>query len=325
MVLLSTLGYVGAAVVGVGWVCRIMFSRNFETHDASDEEDVQGKVVLITGANSGLGKVTTFEMAKRGAKIIMASRNLELTNSVVAQVRKMYPSSELTAMKLDLGSLESVREFAKEVQAKFDKIDILINNAGVYAPLKKQMKTVEGYEFNFGVNHVGHFLLTNLLLDLVKAAAPSRIVVVSSRRSDSAKLSFDDLMLEKENPETSKIDPYSNSKYANLLFAKELSNRLQGTNVNVYALCPGWVKTDLARYADLTWKQYIIMVPVAFIFMRTPRQGAQTILHCALSRKVRQETGQFYRDCTHWSPKSAVTDEAAQQMWTVSESLAKLK
>ncbi|CAL8101838.1 unnamed protein product [Orchesella dallaii] len=302
-----------------------MFSRKFGTHDVNDDEDVQGKVVLITGANSGLGKEATFEMAKRGAKVIMASRNLELTQSVVEQVLKMHPSSELTAMKLDLGSLESVREFAKEVQSKFDKIDILINNAGVYAPLRKQMKTAEGYEFNFGVNHVGHFLLTNLLLDLVKAAAPSRIVVVASRLSDKAKLSFDDLMLEKENPETSKIDPYSNSKFANLLFAKELSKRLEGTDVNVYALCPGWVKTDLARYADLTWKQYIIMIPVGFVFMRTPKQGVQTILHCALSRKVRQETGQFYRDCAHWAPKSAVTDEAAQKLWNVSESLSKLK
>ncbi len=110
-----------------------------------------------------------------------------------------------------------------------------------------------------------------------------RIVIVSSRLSDKGKINFDDLMLEKEDPKTSKVNPYSNSKLANLHFAKELSNRLEGTNVNVYALCPGWVKTDLARYMDLTWKQYIVMIPVAFVFMRTPRQVNILLLHSMLT------------------------------------------
>jgi len=332
--LLETLSGLTVGLVTVAVYIRHRIASKFGSHDSSNEENVEGKIVLITGGNSGLGKETALEMAKRGAIIILASRNVTLTDKVIEDIRKVTSNGKLVNMKLDLGSLQSIRSFAEEVKKNYDRIHILINNAGVFCPLKKALKTAEGFEFNFGVNHLGHFLLTNLLLDEIKKAAPSRVVVVASLLSESGKINFDDLMLEKVNPEDESMpgrrgitsfSAYGNSKLSNVLFARELAARVAGTGVHTYALCPGWVKTDLGRYMDLSWKSYIMMIPFAAMLMRTPHQGAQTILHCSLSKECAIETGKLYRNCSHWVTKSNISDNIAKRLWDVSEELVQLK
>lgn len=323
--LLETIGAVSVTVVTLGALYRRHLAKSWGAHDTTNEIDANGKTVLITGGNSGLGKECAFEMAKRGATVIIASRDMNLSKKAIEDIRSVTSSGQLIAMQLDLGSLQSIREFADNFKKKFDQIHILVNNAGVSAPLKKRLKTQDGFEFNMGVNHLGHFLLTNLLLDRVKKASPSRIVVVASALSEKANLSLDDILLETEDPNTSKVNAYANSKFANILFSKELSSRLVGTGVSTYALCPGWVKTNLFRYSDLNWWKYVLAVPVVLLFMRTPRQGVQTILHCSLSKAVGSESGQVYRNCGKWATKTQFTDEMANRLWLESEKLVGLK
>ncbi|XP_021953384.1 retinol dehydrogenase 11 isoform X2 [Folsomia candida] len=318
---IETVGTVGVGLVVLAIWYRKRLEKSFGVHDVTDEIDVHGKVVLITGGNSGLGKECATEMAKRGAVVIIASRDAKLSLQVIQEIQTKIPSANITFMYLDLSSLDSIRNFSEEFQKKFDHINILINNAGVYCPLKRRMKTKDGFEFNFGVNHLGHFLLTNLLLETVKRGSPSRIVVVASTLSEKGRINFDDLLLEKEDPDKSKIHAYGNSKLANIVFAKELSERLVGSGVNVYALCPGWVKTDLARYMQLRWWNYFLIVPAAFLFMRSPGQGVQTILHCALSKKTEDCTGNLYKNCADWNTKSQITGEMAEKLWEASEHL----
>jgi len=158
--------------------------------------------------------------------------------------------------------------------------------------------------------------------------------MVASTLSQGGKIDFDDLMLEKAPIEGNavaggniggKVSPYGNSKLANILFARELAKRLSGTGVQTYALCPGWVKTDLARYMDLTWKSKIMMVPAVYMFMRSPQQGVQTILHCSLSEQVANETGKLYRNCDHWVTTSDLSEVTAKKLWEASEKLVGMK
>ncbi|CAG7716512.1 unnamed protein product [Allacma fusca] len=171
---LGVVSVVGVGVVAAAFLYRKRLERSFGRHDESKEENVEGKFVVITGANTGLGKEAAFEMARRGAVVVLACRDHGRAEAAILDIRKRTPRGELIFMELDLSSLESVRRFCKNFNEKFQKIDILINNAGVFVPLKKRMKSNDGYEINFGVNHLGHFLLTNLLLDKLRAAAPSR-------------------------------------------------------------------------------------------------------------------------------------------------------
>lgn len=172
-------------------------------------------------------------------------------------------------MTLDLGNLQSVKEFANEILKTFPKVNFLINNAGVGYPNTVRKETNDGFEVHFGVNHIGHFLLTNLLLDRLKASEPSRIVIVSSLLHEKAKLYIDDLNMNNTDVDT---NLYANSKLANMYFCRELAKRVEGSGVNVYAVCPGWVFTRLFRHHKTKWYHYIAAAPVAFFFMRSAIQ-----------------------------------------------------
>lgn len=212
------------------------------------EEYAEGKVVLITGANSGLGKVAALEFAKRGCTVIMACRNLNQGQQALEEIRSKTSSETLVLKQLDLADLAQVRKFAAGVNQEFPAIHILVNNAGVYSDADQLSQTKDGFEMHMGINHLGHFLLTNLLLDNIKRAAPSRIVTVSSTNQLIAELDLDDLMLRKANNLGFQNSmPYNNSKLANSLFNLELGKRLQGTEVRAFALCPGLVKTEVFR------------------------------------------------------------------------------
>ena len=203
-----------------------------------------GKTVIITGANTGIGKETAIDLAKRNARVILACRSEDKGKKAEVDVRRESGNSNVHFRKLDLASFDSVRRFAKEVLSEESRLDILINNAGVmYCSFQK---TEDGFETQFGVNHLGHFLLTNLLLDKIKQAPESRIVVVSSLgHTLASKLDLDTINSEAH---YSPYVAYHKSKLANVLFAKALAKRLADTNVAVNCLHPGLVNTELGRH-----------------------------------------------------------------------------
>lgn len=300
--------------------------REYQWGHCKSKSSLHGKVFIVTGANSGIGKETVRELARRKARVIMACRDLKNAKSAIEDIRREVSSGELIPMLLDLESLESVRMFAKEVLHDFPYINVLINNAGVSIPVSERRKTKDGFEINFGINHLGHFLLTNLLLPRLKESTPSRIVIVSSMLHERGKIDFENLNGEKGFITTSKrANPgYCNSKLANMYFHVELTKRLEGTGVDTYALCPGFVYTNIFRYSHIKWYHYIMFSPIALIYLRTPSQGAQTTLHCATSEELEGKSGYFYRNCDTFVSKMEFDPNVAQKLWEVSEEMVGL-
>ena len=226
---------------------------------------LEGKTVIITGGNTGIGKETAIDLAKRKARVIIACRSEEKGKKAEVDIRRESGNSDVHFRKLDLASFESIRNFAKEVLSEESRIDILINNAGVmYCAYQK---TVDGYETQFGVNHLGPFLLTNLLLDKIKQASEGRIVVVSSLGHEyAAKMGLDTINSEAH---YSPYDAYHKSKLANVLFTKALAKRLSGTSVTVNSLHPGFVDTELQRHSTIISVSNVLLicyVDVLFIY-----------------------------------------------------------
>lgn len=195
---------------------------------------IDGKIVVITGANAGIGKETAIDLAKRGGKIYIACRDIKRGEDALLEIKGRSGSDDIHFLQLDLASMQSIREFSRKFHQLENKLHILINNAGVMACPRSL--TADGFEIQFGTNHLGHFLLTNLLLDLIKLAAPSRIVIVSSLLHRIGSIKKHDLMHEQS---YWKWFVYGQSKLANVLFARELSKRLAGSRVTVNALHPG--------------------------------------------------------------------------------------
>ncbi|XP_038124844.1 retinol dehydrogenase 12-like [Cyprinodon tularosa] len=282
---------------------------------------LDGKTVLITGANTGIGKETAIDLAKRGARVILACRDKDRANNAAEEIKKKSGNTNVVVKKLDLASLQSVRLLANDVAANEKRLDILINNAGVMCC--PPWKTEEGYDMQFGVNHLGHFLLTNCLLDLLKQSAPSRIVNVSSLAHERGKIDFDDINQQKNyNPWKS----YSQSKLANVLFTRELAKKLEGTGVTTYSLHPGVIRTELGRHFFpnmALWKR-VLYTPLSF-FIKNPREGAQTTIYCAVEESLQNESGLYYSDCARkaTAPQGR-DDEAAKKLWDLSASMVGL-
>ena len=207
---------------------------------------LDGKTAIITGANTGIGLETAVDFAQRNGRVILACRSEEKGEAAVELVKKRSGNNNVLFMQLDLASLESVRSFSARALDSEAHIDILVNNAGVMAC--PSMKTVDGFEMQFGVNHLGHFLLTNLLLDRMKEAPSARIVNVSSSAHRSGKINFDDLNSTKN---YNRFSAYGRSKLANILFTRSLAKRLEGTKVIANVLHPGLIKTELARHINV--------------------------------------------------------------------------
>ena len=205
------------------------------------------KMVIITGANTGIGKETAIDLAKRNARVILACRSQEKGKKAEVDVRRESGNNDVHFRQLDLSSFTSIRKFAKEVLEEESRVDILINNAAV--AVCPYMKTEDGFETQFGVNHLGHFLLTNLLLDKIKQAPEGRIVNVSSiAHTWCGPLDLDTINSEEK---YSTLDAYNKSKLANVLFTKQLAKRLEGTNVTTNCLHPGGVDTELQRHSTI--------------------------------------------------------------------------
>jgi NAD(P)-dependent dehydrogenase (short-subunit alcohol dehydrogenase family) len=272
--------------------------------------DLEGKTVVLSGANCGIGKQTTLELARMGAHVVMACRSRERGEVARAEVEAQAGGrGRLEVRELDLGSFASIRAFAEKTNAELDRIDVLVNNAGIFP--QKHTLTVEGFEAQFGVNYLGPFLLTNLLLDKLKASAPSRIVHLTSMLHARGTIDFDSFRGKKPY----KASPaYNQSKLANLLFSNELARRLEGTGVTSNAVHPGAIATDITR--DLPW---IVRKIIGFVF-KGVEYGAKAPVRLASDPALAEATGRYWKEALEQQPSADAMDpELAARLWSCSE------
>lgn len=269
-----------------------------------------GKVAIVTGANTGIGKETAKDLAQRGARVYLACRDVQKGERVASEIQATTGNNQVLVRKLDLADTKSIRAFAKEFLAEERHLHILINNAGVM--MCPYSKTADGFEMHIGVNHLGHFLLTHLLLEKLKKSAPSRVVNVSSLAHHLGRIHFHNLQGEKF---YSAGLAYCHSKLANILFTRELARRLKGSGVTTYSVHPGTVNSELVRYSSfMKW-----MWQLFFLFIKTPQQGAQTSLYCALTEDLESLSGSHFSDCQlAWVSSQARNETIARRLWNVS-------
>uniref|UniRef100_T1J5Y9 Retinol dehydrogenase 13 n=1 Tax=Strigamia maritima TaxID=126957 RepID=T1J5Y9_STRMM len=281
------------------------------------EERIDGKTVIITGANSGIGLETAKELARRGGRIFMACRDLAKCELARQRVIDATQSETVFCRVCDLASLHSVRKFAHKFNREEPNLHLLINNAGVLGTPKTL--TEDGFELQLGTNFIGHFVLTNMLLDKMKETGPSRIINLTSATHVEGKMNFEDLNGD-ENYDP--IAAYNQSKLANILFTRELARRLKDWCVTSYVVSPGFVYTDLFRH--MSFKQNRVFEhfahPLMLIFLRSPLQGVQTTLYCALAPELEKISGHYYEHCVQADTSDdAMDDEAARRLWATAE------
>uniref|UniRef100_A0A3P9JF09 Si:dkey-23o4.6 n=1 Tax=Oryzias latipes TaxID=8090 RepID=A0A3P9JF09_ORYLA len=283
---------------------------------------LDGKTVLVTGANSGIGKETSRDLARRGARVVMACRDLSRAVQAAEEIRKSTGNGNVVVRHLDLASLYSVRTFAQEFLDTEDRLDILINNAGVMMCPKRL--TEDGFETQLAVNHLGHFLLTNLLLPKLRSSAPSRVVNVSSIAHRGGRIDFDDLFFSRR--PYGALESYRQSKLANILFTRDLARRLKGSGVSAFCLHPGVIRTELGRHVE-SWFPLLgalLRLP-ALLLMKTPWQGCQTTLFCAVTPGLEDRSGCYFSDCEEReAAPEGRDDEAARRLWDASARLVRL-
>lgn len=289
---------------------------------ASLESDVdaalvlEGKVAIVTGSNTGIGKETARELARRGATVIMACRDVDKAHAARREIMDSLKGGDLIVMKLDLGSIASIHAFVDDFQGMHTRLDLLVNNAGLWTG--ERTVTADGFETTFGVNHLGTFLLTHELLPLLRASAPSRIVVLSSDLHARGKLDLDDLQY--EHRKFASTAAYAQSKLANVLFTKALARRLEGTNVTVNAVHPGVVATELIRHYPK------FMIKFFHLFLMSPAEGAACSLYVATSDEIEGQSGLYFVKSRSKTPAPAALDVVAQEkLWEESERLLGLE
>lgn len=279
---------------------------------------MEGKVCLVTGATGGIGLVTARELARAGARVLVVGRTPRRSAEAAARLRADAGSSIVEPLAADLSSQAEIRALAREVENQTDRLDVLVNNAG--GIFLDRRESVDGIEMTFAVNHLAYFLLTNLLLDLLRSSRPSRIVNVASGAHRGATIDFDDIGGRER---FSGWRAYQQSKLANLLFTRELARRLEGTGVTVNALHPGYVNSQIFR--DEGWRG-AIMRRAARAFAVSPERGAQTSLYLATSPDVEGMTGGYFAKRARARSSPASHDEAAARLlWQFSEDLTGLK
>jgi NAD(P)-dependent dehydrogenase (short-subunit alcohol dehydrogenase family) len=279
---------------------------------------MEGRTVVITGGNSGVGKATAVALARAGAHTVITARSEERGRSAVSDIRRSSGSDRVDLVVFDLADLSSVRAGASELLDRYGTIHVLVNNAGLV--LSERSVTVDGFESTFAINHLGPFLLTQLLTERLKASAPARVVNVASTAHQGARhgLDFDDLQSTRH---YRGMRAYSRSKLANILFTRELARRLASTGVTANALHPGTVATGFARDDDA---KGLLAFGVRLIkpFVLTPEQGARTSVYLASSPEVADVTGEYFVKCRPKVPSSAARNAAAAVLlWSVSEEL----
>ncbi|MBX3193140.1 MAG: SDR family oxidoreductase [Labilithrix sp.] len=271
-----------------------------------------GKVAVVTGANTGIGKETAKGLAERGATVVLAVRDLAKGEAARADILDATGSADLVVLPLDLGSRRSIRTFVELLNEQLGRLDILVNNAGLWT--RTRQTTEDGFEATFGVNHLGTFLLTTELLPLLEKSAPSRVVVVSSDLHYRGKIDWSDPMFERR--AYGAVAAYSQSKLANVLFTKALARRVEGKGVFVNAVHPGVVATELTRELPS------LLQKIWHLFLMTPEQGAATSIHVAMSPALRATTGAYFeRSRVKVAAKAALDVKAQERLWELSERL----
>lgn len=280
---------------------------------------MSSRTCLITGANSGIGRITALELAKKGYDIIMLCRNTEKARPVRQEIQKVSKTGRVDLLWCDLASQASVRQAALDIADRYNRIDVLLNNAGLY--IGKEQYSPEGIELTFATNHLGPFLLTNLLLDLLRKSDQPRIITVSSEahRWDGG------FILEELAKPTryNGMRAYGASKLCNILFAKELSERLADDGITSNSLHPGAVKTNFGQtIGNVESLVFNLMRP----FFISPEKGAETSIYLASSPEVTNVTGLYFAKCRPKIPSAAAQSQHyASELWTLSEQLTQLK
>jgi NAD(P)-dependent dehydrogenase (short-subunit alcohol dehydrogenase family) len=275
-------------------------------------DDLAGRTFLVTGANTGIGLATAQALAGRGGRVYVASRSREKGSAAVAAIRALSGNDAVWFLPLDLADLDSVRACAASFLSRGEPLHVLVNNAGV---VRTRGLTKQGFELMFGVNHLGHFVLTNALLGCLEASAPARVVTVSSDSHYAARGIDWDALRRPERGLTG-LHGYSVSKLCNVLFSQELARRTAGTGVTTYALHPGVVASDIWR--RVPWP----VRPLILRRMLTLEQGAETSLYCATSSEVAADSGRFYDKCAEREPSPVATPALAAELWKRSEEWA---
>ncbi len=281
------------------------------------ENSMKGKIILVTGGTNGIGLAAARELSRLGGAVTIISRNPEKCARVASEISSAT-SNPVDFIPADLSTLAGIRAAAAEFRTRHDRLHVLLNNAG--AMFSRRYVTVDGYEKTFALNHLNYFLLTDLLLDLIKASAPARIVNVSSGAHYGSSINFDDLQAQKH---YKFMEAYGQSKLANVLFTYELARRLQGTDVTVNALHPGLIATGFARNNGFIYNSAMAVIG---LFIRKPAQGAQTSIYLASSPEVEGVTGKFFIDCKPVESDPLSYDETlAKKLWQVSLDLTGVK
>ena len=296
--------------------CIVLLSkRYFNGPMCKSAATLTGKVAIVTGANTGIGKETAKNLATRGARVILACRNYEKCDLAVLDIQKTpgVEAKNVYGMPLDLASLKSVHRFVELFRQKENRLDLLVNNAGIASPASYAISE-DGHELVWATNYLGPFLLKYLLLDVLKESQPSRIVNLSSFVHQWANIDLDDL----NGKEGYKYrGAYSQSKLGNILFTRQLAKELEGTNVTTYAVHPGLINSDI-------WRNYFVNYPLIRIcmdfitwpFVKDLEHGAQTTLYCAVEESLTSESGKYYSDCQQKLPSEMAQNYTlAKQLW----------
>jgi NAD(P)-dependent dehydrogenase (short-subunit alcohol dehydrogenase family) len=280
-------------------------------------EHMQGKICLVTGSTSGIGRVTALELAKMGATVVLACRDKSKGEATRDEIKAQNSNASVDMLLADLSSQQSVRQLAQDFKDRYSRLEVLVNNAG--GIFLRRSTTVDGLEQTFAVNHLAPFLLTNLLLDTLKASAPARVVTVASGAHQGATINFDDLQGEKR---YNAMRAYGQSKLATILFTYELAKRLQGTNVTANCLHPGTVATS---FGSDNGRVLSFLIKLALRTGISPEKGAETSIYLASSPEVEGVTGKYFSNCKEISSSKESYDESvSQRLWEVSSALTRL-
>ena len=255
------------------------------------EKNLSDKIYIVTGTTSGIGLETVTQLAKQSATVICAARNIDLSKTIINNIKEETKNDKISFLHLDLNSLQSVRVFIKQFNDKFSRLDGLVNNAGVMHTRKQ--KTVDGFELQFGVNYLSHFLLTELLIPKLKKSKDSRIIHTSSVMHERTLVDLDDLNYEKR--KYSRIDAYNQSKLAQVLYARYQATLLKKSNITSVSLHPGWVQTPLIKHTLPVFFQDVLLKPfLTMAGMINVKLGTQTTLHCLIDPSVTSYSGYYF-------------------------------
>jgi len=280
-------------------------------------DHMRGRICMVTGATFGIGRATAEKLAAMGATVMIVGRSPERCKTAVDEIKTSTGNAAVEMMVADLASQASIRKLAADYKARYPKLHVLVNNAG--AVFTSRQTTVDGLEMTFALNHLGYFLLTNLLLDVIKASAPARIVNVSSEAQSNGHINFDDLQSEKR---YTGLRAYSQSKLANIVFTYELAKRLQGTGVTVNAVHPGAIASGFGKNNG---PLLAAVMRVIGLFMPGPDKGAETSVYLASSPEVEGVTGKYFANKQEKRSIAESYDEGVQRrLWDVSAALTGL-